>query len=47
MYDAIGRKIESLETQNSMNINTTTYKQKGVQVIRIYNAECQKVIKLP
>jgi len=47
MYDAIGRKIESLETQNSMNVNTTTYKQKGVQVIRIYNTDCQKVIKLP
>jgi hypothetical protein len=47
MYDAMGRKIESIETQNSMNINTTTYKQKGVQVIRIYNSGCQKVIKLP
>jgi hypothetical protein len=47
MYDAMGRKIESLEAQNSMNVNTTTYKQKGVQVIRIYNTNCQKVIKLP
>ena len=47
MYDAMGRKIESLETQNSMNINTSTYKQKGVQLISISNSDCQKVIKLP